>query len=136
MNNTTLSHLQININPQNLSFYRDLFGYLGWSTLYDDANLFGTGDANGTSLWFGGPAKATEYDYDGTGVNHLGISVKNQADVDEALSYLQGRGTSALFETPRHRPEFSGPGSTYYQIMFESPDRVLFEIVYSGPKDA
>ncbi len=39
--------------------------------------------------------------------------------------------------TPRHRPEFSqGPDQTYYQVMFESPDRVLFEVVYTGPKQA
>ena len=37
--------------------------------------------------------------------------------------------------TPRHRPEFSASEhDTYYQIMFESPDRVLFEVVYEGPK--
>jgi hypothetical protein len=39
-----------------------------------------------------------------------------------------------LFETPRHRPEFSSEDSTYYQIMFESPDRILLEFVYTGPK--
>ena len=41
-----------------------------------------------------------------------------------------------LFETPRHRPDFAhGEDTTYYQVMFESPDRILFEIVYTGPKD-
>ena len=136
MNNTTLSHLVINVNPQNFAFYRDLFGYLGWSILADDDDTFGTEDANRTSLWFGRPAKLIDYDYDGPGMNHVGISVKHQADVDEALNYLHTRGIPVLFETPRHRPEFSRPGGTYYQIMFESPDRVLFEIVYAGPKDA
>jgi hypothetical protein len=39
-----------------------------------------------------------------------------------------------LFDTPRHRPDFSqSPDHTYYQIMFESPDRILFEVVYTGP---
>ena len=40
-----------------------------------------------------------------------------------------------LFETPRYRPDFSSEPNTYYQIMFESPDRILFEIVYVGPND-
>ena len=41
-----------------------------------------------------------------------------------------------LFETPRHRPDFAhGEDTTYYQVMFESPDRILFEIVYTGPKE-
>lgn len=35
----------------------------------------------------------------------------------------------------RHRPEFSwGPDDTHDQVMFESPDRTLIEVVYTGPK--
>jgi catechol 2,3-dioxygenase-like lactoylglutathione lyase family enzyme len=133
MNNTYLSHIELKIAPQHMGFYQDLFRFLGWSTIYSDENTFGTGDANGTSLWFSQPAKDTANDYDGPGINHLGISVKHQADVDEALLYLNQHGLAALFETPRHRAEFSRPGETYYQVMFESPDRILFEIVYAGP---
>ncbi len=40
-----------------------------------------------------------------------------------------------LFGTPKHRVEFAdSPKETYYQIMFESPDKILFEIVYKGEK--
>jgi hypothetical protein len=54
--------------------------------------------------------------------------------VDEMVAYLKAHGTPSLFGTPRHRPDFSsGSGQTYYQVMFESPDRVLFEVVYTGP---
>jgi len=50
------------------------------------------------------------------------------------VDYLKKAGVPALFETPRHRPDFcSSPDQTYYQVMFESPDRLLFEVVYSGP---
>ncbi|MDO9120413.1 MAG: hypothetical protein Q7U31_01420, partial [Anaerolineaceae bacterium] len=73
-------------------------------------------------------------DYDGIGMNHLGVSVEKQSDVDETVEYLKAKGVTALFETPRHRSEFSGEGSTYYQVMFESPDKILFEVVYTGPK--
>jgi hypothetical protein len=67
-------------------------------------------------------------------MNHLGISVAAQADVDAAVEFLQQRKIASLFETPRHRPEFSaGSDQTYYQVMFESPDRILFEVVYTGP---
>jgi hypothetical protein len=70
-------------------------------------------------------------------MNHIGIGTSTQAEVDTAAEYLQGKGTPLLFETPRHRPEFSrGEDYTYYQIMFESPDRILFEIVYEGLKAA
>jgi catechol 2,3-dioxygenase-like lactoylglutathione lyase family enzyme len=85
-------------------------------------------------MWFAGAVKAgTSNDYDGAGVNHLAFHTASVAEVDAAAAYLSERGVAMLFETPRHRPEFSGQGSTYYQIMFESPDRMLFEIAYLGP---
>lgn len=34
----------------------------------------------------------------------------------------------------RHPVEFSVPGNTYCQVMFESPDQILLEVVYTGPK--
>jgi catechol 2,3-dioxygenase-like lactoylglutathione lyase family enzyme len=132
---TSLYHLQINVHPENLQFYRDVMSFLGWTTLMDQDQFFGTAASNGASLWFIGELKDTANDYDGPGVNHIGIGAQSQADVDATVAYLAGRGVPALFETPRHRPEFSqGPDQTYYQVMFESPDRVLFEVVYTGPK--
>lgn len=132
---TSLAHLQVNIRPDNLPFYRDLFAFLGWNTLYEADGTLGTGGQNGASLWFITEANNAANDYDGPGVNHIGISAPSQADVDAADAYLKGKGVPALFETPRHRPEFSANESeTYYQVMFESPDKVLFEVVYTGPK--
>lgn len=132
---TTLYHLQVNVRPANLQFYRDVMSFLGWTTLLDQDQFFGAGASNGASLWFIGEVKDTANDYDGPGVNHIAIGAQSQADVDATAAYLAGRGVPALFETPRHRPEFSqGPDQTYYQVMFESPDRVLFEVVYTGPK--
>lgn len=49
--------------------------------------------------------------------------------------HLVEKGVSTLFETPRHRPDFMSEGNTNCQIMFESPDHILFEVVYKGPKD-
>ncbi len=50
------------------------------------------------------------------------------------VNYLRERNIPPLFDTPRHRPEFAmNEEYTYYQVMFESPDRILFEIVYMGP---
>jgi catechol 2,3-dioxygenase-like lactoylglutathione lyase family enzyme len=128
-----IGHILFNVNLQNLAFYKDLFLFLGWSILYDDPNLIGMDNKRGASLWFSSEVKAVTNDYDGPGMNHLGISVTNQSDVDEVVAYLKKHDVPALFETPRHRPEFSSPGQTYYQVMFESPDRILFEVVYTGP---
>jgi len=131
---TSIGHLQINIDPQNIPFYKDLLSFLGWTVLYEDPNMLGIG-SNGASLWFTAPLKEIKGDYDGTGMNHIGLSAATQSDVDQAVAYLQKGNIPALFNTPCHRTEFSaGPDKTYYQVMFESPDRILFEVVYTGDK--
>lgn len=134
MGKSNFSHIVAWIDLKNIDFYKDLFQFLEWSVLYDDPAMLGVGDEQGGSLWFGAATRDVKNDYDAVGVNHIGIAVKDQLDVDATVEYLRKRGTKALFETPRHRPEFSGPDSTYYQVMFESPDRLLFEVVYAGPK--
>jgi len=133
--NTSLAHLEIRIDPANNGFYRDLLGFLGWGVLYEGNGMLGLGASNQASLWFVGGANASKHDYDGVGVNHVAIGAESVADVDSAAAYLKEKAVVALFETPRHRPEFaSSEKDTYYQVMFESPDRLLFEVVYTGPK--
>ncbi len=135
MMQTHLGHIQFNIQPANASFYKDLMSFLGWQVIYDGPGMLGVADTNGTSLWFTSQVKPVSNDYDGPGVNHLGLSTAAQADVDATVAYLKARDVPALFETPRHRPEFAGsPDQTYYQVMFETPDRILLEVVYIGPK--
>jgi hypothetical protein len=112
-----------------------MFDFLGWKTLYSDENMVGVGCEKDSSLWFCAGLKDLGNDYDGIGMNHLGISVEKQSDVDRMVDYLAQHNIKALFDTPRHRPEFSNPDSTYYQVMFESPDKILFEVVYTGPKE-
>lgn len=131
---TSLSHIQVNVRPQNMPFYKELMTFLGWQPIYDDPNMLGVGGKDGASLWFAAEAKDVGNDYDGPGVNHLAIGAPSQVDVDAVVTYLAQHDVPALFETPRHRPEFSGDGNTYYQVMFASPDRILFEVVYTGPK--
>ncbi len=128
-------HIQFNINPQNINFYQELLTFLGWKILHKDDSKLGVGYSDGTSLWFTPLTLRMENNYDGPGMNHFAFHVESIAEVDEVVEYLGSNGIPALFDTPRHRPEFSnGPDHTYYQVMFESPDRILFEIVYIGPK--
>ena len=123
------------VDPANSPFYKDLLGFLGWNVLYEDDAMLGMGASNEASLWFAGGANGAKNDYDGVGVNHIAIGAESVADVDAAAGHLKAKGVAALFETPRHRPDFaSSPDETYYQVMFESPDKVLFEIVYTGKK--
>ena len=129
-----ISHIQFNVRAANLPFYKDLLAFAGLQTLYDGEEMLGVGDDNETSLWFSGSVRDVLNNYDGPGMNHLALEVPAQSDVDAAVAWLAERGVPALFATPRHNPEFSSAERTYYQVMFESPDRILFEIVYMGPK--
>jgi hypothetical protein len=131
---TRLGHLQINVAPSNLGFYRELAELLGLSSIHQDDSMLGVGARDGASLWFAGQSKDVANDYDGPGMNHLGLGVASLGDVDTVASWLTERGIARLFETPRHRPEFTDGSSSYYQVMFESPDRILFEVVYTGPR--
>lgn len=131
-----LRHLQFCIAPENLQFYKDLMAHLGWTVWNASDEVYGVGTEDGTSLWFTTNAKPGQNDYDMAGVNHLGFSAPSAADVDDTVAYLDEKGISLLFDTPRHRPEFTGGDDTqtYYQVMFKTPDNLLFEVVYSGPK--
>lgn len=133
---TDLQHIQILIRAVNIPFYKDLFSFLGWTLVHADESMMGVLGQGGVTLWLTGWAKELNNDYDGPGMNHIAIGTKTQKDVDAAADYLKEKGVPHLFDTPRHRPDFvSKEGHTYYQVMFESPDRILFEIVYTGPKD-
>jgi len=131
--NGKVSHIEYMVAKENLFFYRDLLAFLGFEEFMADETMVGMGGSNGASLWFAPEKFAQNSDYDATGHNHLGIAVDSVEDVDRAITFLDERGISGLFDTPRHRPEFAEAGNTYYQIMFESPDRILIEIVYTGP---
>lgn len=133
---TTLGHIQINVQPENISFYRDLTGFLGWTPIFEAEGALGVAGQHGESLWFMGFVKeGVTNDYDGPGMNHLAFGAAAQADIDAVVAFLNEHGIACLFETPRHRPEFShGEGQTYYQVMFETPDRLLIEVVYIGAK--
>lgn len=132
---TQLQHMQFNVKAENLAFYKGLLTFLGWQTLYDGDGMLGMADKNGLSLWFAGQVKDVVNDYDGPGMNHLAIGTATQGDVDTAATYLREQEVELLFETPRHRPDFSsGDDQTYYQVMFASPDKILLEVVYTGPK--
>jgi catechol 2,3-dioxygenase-like lactoylglutathione lyase family enzyme len=133
---SSVGHLVFAINAANAGFYKNLLTFLGWNAIFEHEGSAGFSDASKTSLWFMAGAKPIGNDYDGPGLNHFALAVPKQVDVDTAAKYLADRGVKHLFETPRHRPDFvSDPSQTYYQVMFESPDRILFEIVYTGPKE-
>jgi catechol 2,3-dioxygenase-like lactoylglutathione lyase family enzyme len=103
--------------------------------MMEERNMIAFGSFADFSIWFMEGLKSEEGDYDKKGVNHLGFKVEKQSDVDTVVEFLEKKNIRALFETPRHRPEFAHTEQdTYYQVMFTSPDNILFEIMYTGQK--
>lgn len=129
-----VGHVNFNIEPGNKRFYAELFAFLGWSTLYEGDDVLGVGTDGVTSLWFSAATSMGSNDHDAPGLNHLAIGAETKADVDATAAYLRERNVDLLYGTPCNRPEFtSGESELYYSVMFESPDRILLEVVYSGP---
>lgn len=132
---TTLGHLEFNIDVRNQSYYVDLFLYLGWKILHQDDTYLGLGAENGVSVWFSERKHPRTCEPDGSGLNHIAIQTATMQEVDMVNTFLAGNNIVPLFGTPRHRPEFvSSADQTYYQVMFSSPDGILFEVVYIGRK--
>ncbi|WKZ30876.1 MAG: VOC family protein [Candidatus Dojkabacteria bacterium] len=131
-----LYHIQLNIDFANRDFYKELMEFMGWSVIFEkpESTIGFRSETNG-DLWFIHADHQEDTDYDARGMNHIAIRVENQADINQIQAHLESNGVKMLFGTPLHRPEFaSKEGETYYQIMFESPDKILWEIVYIGAK--
>ena len=109
--------------------------FMGWNIIFEEKNVVGYKSGTNGDVWFVKTGKNKRVDYDAKGVNHISFRVEKMTDVDRVKKHLEKGGTKMLFDTPRHRPEFSSSKEeTYYQIMFESPDKILFEVVYIGKK--
>lgn len=131
----TVNHLQINVNTLNFRFYKDFMEKMGFELIMEEPDILGYKSNNNVSLYFTSPIINSDGNYDTIGFNHLGISVPNMADVNEMVGWVREHDIEPLFETPRHRPEFAeDEDSAYYQLMFESPDKILIEIFYIGKK--
>ena len=127
-------HIQINIDfEKNSKFYKDLMEFLGWDIIFEKENTIGYKSKTNGDIWFCDSLKKEFSDYDNFGLSHIAISVDKQEDIDHIVEFLKSKRIKTLFDTPRHRHEFvSKTDETYYQIIFESPDKIQIEIVYIG----
>lgn len=133
---TSIAHVQFIVDPANYPFYRELLGFLGWPATVSESNVLGVTGPHGETLWFCDEPSGARNDYDGTGMNHFAFGAESRQDVDTLAGYVRERGIQPLFGTPRARPDFASflpPGEPYYHLMFETPDRLLFELVHIGP---
>lgn len=135
MSSGKLSHLQVNVHQKNLPFYNGFFTFLGWQPIFSNESFEAFNSESDTSIWFLAGAKDVPNDPDGPGVNHIALAADSQDAVNATVTYLGEHGVDCLFGTPCHRPDFAqSETDTYYQVMFASPDGILFEHVYIGPK--
>jgi len=109
--------------------------FMQWSIIFETNEVVGYKSGTNGDLWFIKSENLDSNSYDAIGVNHISLRVGEAENVDDIKTFLEKSGTKMLFDTPKHRPEFtSSEKETYYQIMFETPDKILFEIVYIGEK--
>ena len=109
--------------------------FMGWNTIFEMDEVVGYRSGTNEDVWFVKTQNKEVQDHDGIGMNHISFRVNTISDVDVIHSFLEKKDIKMLFDTPKHRPEFSSsPKETYYQIMFKSPDGILFEVVYVGKK--
>lgn len=129
---TNLYHLQLNVSPQSLVFYKDLFGYLGYKIIDESSEHIGV--SNGTTdFWL----IQTEQKYlsnnfhrKNLGINHLAFGVESKDAVDQFTNeFLKTRSVPILYDTPKLFPEYS---PNYYAVYFEDPDRLKLEVVFKG----
>ena len=119
---------------ENIHLFKKLFAYFEWSVLHDEHGFLGV-NTGSTSLWFSSPSVEQTNHRDANGLNHIGIDVGSREEVDTFVNdFMKPNNVEALFETPKERPDFMFEGSDYYQVMFEFPGSVLFEVLYSGKK--
>ena len=128
-------HIQINIDYTNVGFYKELMTFLGWKEIWEGEDLIGFRSHTSGDLWNVEMGSKEKQNYDHLGMNHISIRTETAADIDAIVAYLKEKNIKTLFDTPKHRPEFaSEENETYYQVMFESPDKILYEIVFIGQK--
>ncbi len=129
-------HMQVNIDfEKNNGFYREFMSFLGWNIVFETKGIIGFNSGQNGDIWFIDSKKKETMDYDMIGVNHVAIKVDTLENLDSCIKFLKSKGIEGLFETPRHRPEFvQKSDETYYQIIFETPDKAQFELVYVGKK--
>ena len=131
MTNSNINHLVYFIHDFeiNKSLYIKFFEYIGHTLIWENENFFCI-NANAISIYFGNATTKIKNDRDSNGLNHIAFSVNSKNVITNIIdNFLKPNNIELLFGTPKSRPEFSEDDSDYYQIMFELPGDILFEIV-------
>jgi catechol 2,3-dioxygenase-like lactoylglutathione lyase family enzyme len=123
-------HVQLNVSPASMTFYRALLRHLGYTLVNDGPTMFGATNGS-TDLWItetDARYASRGFHRRAAGLNHIAFRVPSRADVDRfAQDFLAAHRIPALYGGPREYPEYR-PG--YYAVFFESCDRLKLEVVH------
>lgn len=132
---TIVGHVGIEVSNlgNSKTFYKALFGGLGFKTIMDTEDGAGFSNQN-FQIWLGASQKPRVKRDAPTGeefvvADHLAILVPGKETVDAAEKTMKKNGFKALFPCEEH-PQFE-PG--YYAVSFCDPDNYVTEI-YTRPK--
>ncbi|MEK7460683.1 MAG: VOC family protein [Patescibacteria group bacterium] len=129
MGNASLYHLQLNVSPAGLLFYRAFFAELGYRISEESDQHLAASDGQ-VDFWVieTDPAHAHRpYHRKGTGINHLSFRLSSRAEVDDFVrNFLTPRGITPLYDSPKVYPEYA---ADYYAVYFEDPDRIKLEVM-------
>jgi len=129
-----VGHIHLNVDAANVDFYTELYESLGRAILIEDDGFTGV-RRDGWSIRFTPGGTGTIHNHDAIGINHLGIEADPVEAVDQVGTWIRGKSIAPLYGTPTNRPEFAASGDEmYYSVMFESPDGILLEVVYTDPR--
>lgn len=128
--NAFVYHVQINVGPEAILFYRALFGFLDYRVMVENDDVLGV--SNGTTdFWMIATPpgrRGARFHRKNTGLNHVCFGVRERSDVDRFVAeFMRPRSIAMLYDSPREFPEYR-PG--YYAVFFEDPDRLKIEVAH------
>lgn len=119
-----LRHAAIRVRDlgRSLAFYREILGFdLEWQP--DPENAYLTSGTDNIALH---QARSGQAPSGPQTLDHLGLVVRNAAEVDQWEEYLKARGVDIAQESRTHR---DGARSLY----FRDPDGILIQLIHHPP---
>jgi catechol 2,3-dioxygenase-like lactoylglutathione lyase family enzyme len=119
--------LAVSDYKKSYSFYKDLFGELGYKQVSNKDDHAGWASPDGYAVLIA-QAKITncQYQFDTPGLHHLCLKAKSVGLVDQIYQSLVIKGVY-IFDAPQKYPNYT---DKYYAIYFADPDGIKLEVAY------
>ncbi len=122
-------HLKLSVAnfAVSVTFYRGLFGELGYAQVSDKVSSAGWVTPTGFGIWIAQAEVADPTHIHGApGFHHLCLKVEAPELVDTVYDFLIQQQTTIL-NPPLHHPEYT---ADYYAVFFADPDGMKLEVAY------